>query len=430
LKTALPGPRSAALLARRGAAVPGGIAHATPLFAERAEGALLIDVDGNVLIDFAGGIGTLNVGHANPDVVAAAREQAGRLTHTCFSVAMYEGYVALAEKLNAITPGKFAKKTMLANSGAEAVENAVKIARSATGREAVVVFDHAFHGRTLLTMSMTSKVRPYKFGFGPFAPEVYRLPYPYPYRMPFDDVAGWITAVEEFFFTQVAAEKVACVVIELVLGEGGFVVAPREAIDFLAKLCRERGILLVVDEVQTGFGRTGRLFACEHYGVEPDILTTAKSLGGGFPISAVTGRADLMDKAPSGGLGGTYTGNPVSCAAALAAIAFMEERKLPERGAEIGRIVEKRFAEFFDRFPFIGESRGLGAMRALELVQDRATRAPDKERTQRVLQKACENGLIVLSAGTHGNVIRTLMPLVITDAQLQEGLEVLERALA
>jgi 4-aminobutyrate aminotransferase/(S)-3-amino-2-methylpropionate transaminase len=248
--------------------------------------------------------------------------------------------------------------------------------------------------------------------------------------MPFDDVAGWITAVEEFFFTQVAAEKVACVVIELVLGEGGFVVAPREAIDFLAKLCRERGILLVVDEVQTGFGRTGRLFACEHYGVEPDILTTAKSLGGGFPISAVTGRADLMDKAPSGGLGGTYTGNPVSCAAALAAIAFMEERKLPERGAEIGRIVEKRFAEFFDRFPFIGESRGLGAMRALELVQDRATRAPDKERTQRVLQKACENGLIVLSAGTHGNVIRTLMPLVITDAQLQEGLEVLERALA
>ena len=430
LKTALPGPRSAALLARRGAAVPAGISHATPIFAERAEGALLTDVDGNVLIDFAGGIGTLNVGHANPEVVAAAREQAGRLTHTCFSVAMYESYVALAEKLNAITPGRFAKKTMLANSGAEAVENAVKIARSATGREAVVVFDHAFHGRTLLTMSMTSKVRPYKFGFGPFAPEVYRLPYPYPYRMPFDDVAGWTAAVEEFFFTQVAAEKVACVVIELVLGEGGFVVAPPEAVRFLARLCRERGILLVVDEVQTGFGRTGRLFACEHYGVEPDILTMAKSLGGGFPISAVTGRADLMDKAPAGGLGGTYTGNPVSCAAALAAIAFLEKKKLPDRGAEIGRIVEKRFAEFFDRFPFIGEARGLGAMRALELVKDRATKEPDKDRTQRVLQKACENGLIVLSAGTHGNVIRTLMPLVITDAQLQEGLEVLERALA
>ncbi len=430
LKTAIPGPRSAALLARRGAAVPAGISHATPVFAERAEGALLTDVDGNVLIDFAGGIGTLNVGHAHPEVVAAAREQAGRLTHTCFSVAMYEGYVSLAEKLNAITPGSFPKKTMLANSGAEAVENAVKIARSATGREAVVVFEHAFHGRTLLTMSMTSKVRPYKFGFGPFAPEVYRLPYPYPYRMPFGDVAGWMAAVEEFFFTQVAAEKVACVVIELVLGEGGFVVAPREAVEFLARLCRERGILFVVDEVQTGFGRTGRLFASEHYGVAPDLMTMAKSLGGGFPISAVTGRAEIMDKAPAGGLGGTYSGNPVSCAAALAAIDVIEKRKLPERGAEIGRAVEKRFQEFFERFPFIGEARGLGAMRALELVKDRATREPDKDRTQRVIQKACENGLIVLSAGTHGNVIRTLMPLVITDAQLREGLEVLEHALA
>jgi len=430
LRTAIPGPRSAALLARRGAAVPAGISHATPVFAERGEGALLTDVDGNVLIDFAGGIGTLNVGHAHPEVVAAAREQAGRFTHTCFSVAMYEGYVALAEKLNAITPGSFPKKTMLANSGAEAVENAVKIARSATGREAVVVFDHAFHGRTLLTMSMTSKVRPYKFGFGPFAPEVYRLPYPYPYRMPFGGVDGWKAAVEEFFFTQVAAEKVACVVIELVLGEGGFVVAPKEAVEFLARLCRERGILLVVDEVQTGFGRTGRLFASEHYGVAPDLMTMAKSLGGGLPISAVTGRAEVMDKAPSGGLGGTYTGNPVSCAAALAAIEVIEKSRLPERGAEIGRAVEKKFGELFDRFPFIGEARGLGAMRALELVKNRASKEPDKDRTQRVVQKACENGLIVLSAGTHGNVLRTLMPLVITDAQLQEGLEVLEHALA
>ena len=430
LRTAIPGPRSAALLARRGAAVPAGISHATPVFAERGEGALLTDVDGNVLIDFAGGIGTLNVGHAHPEVVAAAREQAGRFTHTCFSVAMYEGYVALAEKLNAITPGSFPKKTMLANSGAEAVENAVKIARSATGREAVVVFDHAFHGRTLLTMSMTSKVRPYKFGFGPFAPEVYRLPYPYPYRMPFGGIDGWKAAVEEFFFTQVAAEKVACVVIELVLGEGGFVVAPKEAVEFLARLCRERGILLVVDEVQTGFGRTGRLFASEHYGVAPDLMTMAKSLGGGLPISAVTGRAEVMDKAPSGGLGGTYTGNPVSCAAALAAIEVIEKSRLPERGAEIGRAVEKKFGELFDRFPFIGEARGLGAMRALELVKNRASKEPDKDRTQRVVQKACENGLIVLSAGTHGNVLRTLMPLVITDAQLQEGLEVLEHALA
>jgi 4-aminobutyrate aminotransferase/(S)-3-amino-2-methylpropionate transaminase len=430
LKTAVPGPRSLALGARRQAAVPRGIAHSTPLFAERAQDALVTDVDGNTFIDFAGGIGTLNVGHANPEVVGAARAQLEKLTHTCFSVALYEGYVALAEKLNRLTPGSFAKKTMLANSGAEAVENAVKIARSFTGREAIVVFDHAFHGRTLLTMSMTSKVRPYKFGFGPFAPEVYRLPYPYPYRMPYPDVAAWAAAVEEFFLTQVAAEKVACVVIELVLGEGGFVVAPPEAVSFLASLCRKHGILLVIDEVQTGFGRTGRMFACEHYGVEPDVMTMAKSLGGGLPISAITGRADVMDHAPLGGLGGTYAGNPVACAAALAAIEFMERNRLPERAAQIGKQVEERFRGFFDRFPFIGEARGLGAMRALELVKDRPGKEPDKQRTSRVLQRACESGLILLSAGTHGNVIRTLMPLVITDAQLQEGLEVLEHALA
>ena len=430
LKTAVPGPRSAALLKRRALAVPAGIAHATPIFAERAEGALLTDVDGNTFIDFAGGIGTLNVGHANPRVVTAASGQLSRLTHTCFSVAPYEGYIALAERLNRITPGRFAKKTMLANSGAEALENAVKIARSATGREAVVAFDHAFHGRTLLTMSMTSKVRPYKFGFGPFAPEVYRLPYPYTYRTPYEDAEAWEAAVEEFFHTQVAAEKVACVVLELVLGEGGFIVAPHEAVLFLARFCREHGILLVIDEVQTGFGRTGRMFASEHYGIEPDILTMAKSLAGGLPLSAVTGRAEVMDAAPVGGLGGTYAGNPVSCAAALAALDVLETERLPERAAEIGRRVEERFRGFFDRFPFVGEARGLGAMRALELVKDRAGKVPDKERTGRAAQKAYENGLIVLTAGTHGNVIRTLMPLVITDEQLQEGLEVLEHALA
>jgi 4-aminobutyrate aminotransferase/(S)-3-amino-2-methylpropionate transaminase len=430
LKTAVPGPRSASLAVRRGHAVPRGIAHATPIFAERAQGALLTDVDGNTFIDFAGGIGTLNVGHANPEVVRAACAQLEKLTHSCFSVALYEGYIALAEKLNRITPGGFAKKTMLANSGAEALENAVKIARSFTGREAVVVFDHAFHGRTLLTMSMTSRVRPYKFGFGPFAPEVYRLPYPYSYRTPYADAEAWAAAVEEFFFTQVAAEKVACVVLELVLGEGGFVVAPPEAVAFLARFCREHGILLVIDEVQTGFGRTGRMFACEHYGVEPDLMTMAKSLAGGMPLSAITGRADVMDHAPVGGLGGTYAGNPVSCAAALAAIDFLEASHLPERAAEIGRQVEERFRGFFDRFDFIGEARGLGAMRALELVKDRAGKEPDKERTNRVIQRAYENGLIVLSAGTHGNVIRTLMPLVITDEQLDEGLEVLEHALA
>jgi 4-aminobutyrate aminotransferase/(S)-3-amino-2-methylpropionate transaminase len=426
LKTALPGPRSVALAARREAAVPKGIGHATPIYTAEARGALLTDVDGNVLIDFAGGIGTMNVGHANPDVVRAAAVQLSRFTHTCFSVAPYEGYVALAEKLNAITPGRGPKKTMLANSGAEALENAVKVARRATGREAVVVFEHAFHGRTLLTMSMTSKVRPYKHGFGPFAPEVYRLPYPYEYR---DRARVSAASLEEFFLTHVAADNVACVVIELVLGEGGFVVAPRDYVDALVRICRERGILLVADEVQTGFGRTGRMFACEHYGLEPDLVTMAKSLAGGLPLSAVTGRADVMDAAQVGGLGGTYTGNPVACAAALAAIAFLEEHRLVERAAAIGRTVEARFRAFSERFPFIGDARGLGAMRALEIVRDRTGREPDKERTDRILRHACEKGLLLLSAGTFGNVIRTLMPLVITDDELAEGLDVLEHAL-
>lgn len=427
LKTALPGPRSLALAARRAEAVPRGVGHSTPVYASSARGALLTDVDGNVLIDFAGGIGTLNVGHANPEVVRAAGAQLERFTHTCFSVAPYEGYVALAEKLNALAPGRRPKKTLLANSGAEALENAVKIARHATGREAVVVFEHAFHGRTLLAMTMTSKVRPYKYGFGPFAPEVYRLPFPYEYRG--GAPATGAAALEDFFKTQVAAERVACVVIELVLGEGGFVVAPREYVDALARLCRAHGILLVVDEVQTGFGRTGKMFACEHYDLEPDIVTLAKSLAGGLPLSAVTGRADVMDSAQVGGLGGTYTGNPVACAAALAAIEFLERHRLPERAAEIGRVVEARFRRFLERFPFVGDARGLGAMRALELVKDRATKAPDKDRTDRVIRKAYESGLLLVGAGTHGNVIRTLMPLVITDDELAEGLDVLEHAL-
>jgi 4-aminobutyrate aminotransferase/(S)-3-amino-2-methylpropionate transaminase len=344
-------------------------------------------------------------------------------------VTPYEAYVSLAETLNRITPGRFPKKTMLANSGAEALENAVKIARHATNREAIVVFEHAFHGRTLMTLSMTSKVRPYKFGFGPFAPEVYRLPFPYEYRGHYSGPAGTAAALEDFFRTQVAAEKVACVVLELVLGEGGFIVAPREYVETLARFCREHGILLVIDEVQTGFGRTGRMFACEHYGLEPDLIALAKSLGGGLPISAVTGRAEIMDSAQVGGLGGTYVGNPVACAAASAAVAFIERHGLAERAEAIGRIVEKRFRGFLDRFPHVGDARGIGAMRALELVKDKGTREPDKDSTDRVIRAAYQNGLIVLSAGTYGNVIRTLMPLVISDEELMEGLDVLEKAL-
>ena len=429
LKTALPGPRSLELGARRAAAVPKGVGHSTPVYAAAARGALLTDVDGNVLLDFAGGIGTLNVGHANPEVIRAAAAQLERFAHTCFSVAPYEGYVALAEKLNAIAPGRTPKKTLLANSGAEALENAVKIARHATGREAVVVFEHAFHGRTLLTMSMTSKVRPYKYGFGPFAPEVYRLPFPYEYRGHYPGAAGAAAALEEFFKTQVAAEKVACVVLELVLGEGGFIVAPPDYVGTLARICREHGILLVVDEVQTGFGRTGKMFASEHYGLEPDLVTMAKSLAGGLPLSAVTGRADVMDSAQVGGLGGTYAGNPVACAAALAAIEFIEKNRLPERAAAIGRAVESRFRGFLERFPFVGDARGLGAMRALELVEDKASKRPDKDRTDRVIKRAYESGLLLVGAGTYGNVIRTLMPLVLTDDELSEGLDVLEHAL-
>lgn len=425
LRTIVPGPRSLELLEKRRKEVPNGIFNSSPIFIDHASGALLTDVDGNVMIDFAGGIGTMNVGHANPEVVQAAAEQMKRFTHTCFSVAQYESYVQLAEKLNRITPGSFAKKTMLANSGAEAVENAVKIARHFTKREGVVVFEHAFHGRTLLAMSMTSKVKPYKLGFGPFAPEIYRLPFPYEYRHPGSASAD---GLEEFFASNVAAENVACVVIELVLGEGGFVVAPKDYVQKLAQICKQNGILLVIDEVQTGFARTGKMFACEHYDLQPDLIVLAKSIAGGFPLSAVTGRSEIMDSAQIGGLGGTFVGNPVSCAAAVAAIDFMQRNNLPERAEQIGLHVEERFRRWHQSYPFIGDARGVGAMRALEFVKDQ-TKEPDKERTNNIIRRSYENGLMLIAAGTYGNVIRTLMPLTITDDQLQEGLEVLEHAL-
>ena len=433
IQTEIPGPRSRALMARREAAIPAGIGHSSPVFVERAEGALLHDVDGNTFLDFAGGIGTLNVGHTHPAVVAAAREQLGRFTHSCFAVAPYESYVELAERFNRSLPGNFAKKTLFANSGVEAVENAVKIARRATGREAVLVFDHAFHGRTLLGMSMTSKVKPYKLGFGPFAPEIYRLPYPYLYRRPAGlpaDEAAFRAELEEFFATHVAAEKVACVVMELVLGEGGFVVAPQAFVKVLVELCRKHGILFVADEIQTGFGRTGRMWAMEHFGIEPDLTTIAKSIAGGLPLSAVTGRAEVMDAAQIGGLGGTYVGNPVACAAALAVLDLYEHGPLLARAAELGRRAEAHCAALAARHEAIGDARGLGAMRALELVKDRATKEPDKDRTQATIRRAWERGLLLLSAGTHGNVIRTLMPLVTTDEQLEEGFDVLEQSLA
>jgi 4-aminobutyrate aminotransferase/(S)-3-amino-2-methylpropionate transaminase len=415
---------------RRRVALPVAVGNTVPVFIESAHGATVRDVDGNVLLDFSGGIGVLNVGHTNDQVVVAARRQMGLLTHSCFGIVPYEPLVALAEKLNAIVPGAAPKKTFFVNSGAEALENAVKIARRATGRQGVVVFENAFHGRTLLALTMTSKFVPYKEGFGPFAPEVYRLPYPNPYRQPGPlDAAACRRSFEEFFATVAGSSQIACVVIEPVVGEGGFLAAPPEWLQELAAICKEKGILLIADEVQTGFARTGKMFACEHSGLEPDLVTLAKSIAGGLPLSAVVGRAAVMDAVPLGGLGSTFGGNPVACAAGLAAIEFMEREKLWLRAAAIGEIVGPRFAAWRERFSFIGDARGLGAMRAIELVKDKATKEPDKPRVTRTINVAGERGLILAAAGTHGNIIRTLMPLVISDAELAEGLDVLEGAL-
>ena len=428
LKTPVPGPKSQALLARRNAAVPQGPFNIAPIFVERGEGATVTDVDGNVLLDFTGGLGSLNAGHANPKVVDAVMAQARKYLHTCFHIAQYEPYVALAERLNAITPGKFAKKTLLVNSGAEAVENAVKIARYYTKRPAVVGFEHGFAGRTLLAMSITSKVMPYKFGFGPFAPEVYRLPYPYTYRSELDE-DGMIAQMHEFFHAHVDPRQTACVVMELVLGEGGFVVAPKRYVRALAEFCRANGILFVADEIQTGFARTGKMFATEHYGIEPDLITMAKSLAGGMPISALTGRAEIMDSVHVGGLGGTYGGNPLACAAALATIEEIDRLNLSDRAEKIGDRLRTRMLDWQKRLPMVGEVRGLGAMMAMELVKDRKTKEPAKEFTVGLIKRCVESGVILIYAGTHSNIVRFLVPLVITDKQLDEGLDVIEMQL-
>ena len=435
LRTAVPGPRSRELFARREAAVPRGPFNATAVFVEEAHGAVVVDVDGNRLLDFAGGIGCVNVGHADPGVVAAAAGQLTRFTHTCFHVAPYESYVSLAERLNRLVPGDFPKKTFFLNSGAEAVENAVKVARAATGRPAVLAFEDGFHGRTLLALSLTSKVHPYKVGFGPFAPEVYRAPFGYcyrcAYRLSFPSCGlHCVDALEDVFRRYVEASKVAAVVVEPVLGEGGFVVPPEGYLKHLRELTARHGILLVADEVQTGFGRTGRLFAVEHSGVVPDLLVAAKSIAGGLPLASVTGRAELMDAPGVGGLGGTFGGNPVSLAAAHAVLDRMEEGTLLARAAAIGERVSARAASWRERFPLVGDVRGVGAMWGIELVTDRATRAPAKDQTAAVSRACCERGLITITAGTYGNVLRTLMPLVIGDDDLEEGLDVLEAALA
>jgi len=437
IKTEIPGPESKALMEHRRRAVPRGAVNAMPVFIKEARGALLTDVDGNTFIDFAGGIGAMNVGHTDPRVVEAVKEQAEDLTHTAFQTAPYEPYVELAEKLNALVPGEFEKRTFLANSGAEAVENAVKIARAHTGRQAVLAFENGLHGRTLLTMTLTSVAIPYKKGFGPFAPEVYRVPAPYPYRCPAGkdcsdgcrgDCFGF---VERVLAGQVDPENLAAVLVEPVSGEGGFIPFPDFYLRRLRELCDEHGILLIVDEIQTGFGRTGKMFAIEHSGVAPDLLTMSKSLAGGLPLSGVTGRAEVMDSVQPGGLGTTLGGNPVACAAALAVLEVFEEDDLLSRAGEIGERVKGAMREIQEKHPaVIGDVRGRGPMAAMELVKDPESRIPDGERTAKVAENALQKGLMLLTAGRYANVIRTLMPLSITDDELEEGLSILARAVS
>jgi 4-aminobutyrate aminotransferase/(S)-3-amino-2-methylpropionate transaminase len=418
-------------MARREAAIPRGPSNVTPIFAARAEGAVIEDVDGNRYLDFAGGIGCLNVGHGSPLVLAAIREQLEKHLHLCFAVTPYESYVAVAEKLNALAPGKFPKKTILLNSGAEAIENSIKIARAYTKRPAVICFEDAFHGRTLLAMSLTSKTHPYKAGFEPFASDIYRIPFAYPYRGQKGATAETFAQyLEDAFKRSVAPESVAALIAEPVLGEGGFIIPPRDYFKLLQNICRRHGILFIADEVQSGFARTGKWFASEHFGIEPDLITMAKSLGGGMPIAAVTGRAEIMDAPGVGGLGGTYCGHPLSCVAALAAIETMERDGLLARSTAIGAHFEKRAHGWQKKWSLIGEVRGLGGMCALELVRDTKTREPADTETKAIAKYCYEHGLITITAGTFNNVIRILVPLVVTDEQVDEGLGVLEAALA
>ncbi len=420
---------------RRNAAVVQGAFHATPIFVAKGEGAVVEDVDGNRLIDFAGGIGCLNTGHRAPAVLEALRRQLDRFLHTSFNVLPYESYVAVCEKLNALVPIKGPKKTLLVNSGAEAVENAIKIARSYTKRSAIISFEDAFHGRTYMAMALTSKTHPYKAGFEPFPSDVYRIPFGYCYRCSYSLTypsckLHCAKQIEDTFKRVVAAESVAAVIAEPIMGEGGFITPPPEFFPILGEICRKHGILLIADEVQTGFARTGALFASERLGFDPDLLVTAKSLGGGLPLAAVTGRTEIMDTPQVGQLGGTFAGNPAACEAALAVFDILEKEDLCDRANQLGERFRKRAAKWQSQWELVGEVRGLGAMQALELVRSRASRQPADAETKQVSQYCYEHGLVTITAGSYGNVIRLLMPLVITDAQMDEAMDVLEAGLA
>ena len=432
LVTPVPGPRSQEILSRRQQAVPRGLATNLPVVIASAHGARLTDVDGNVYVDFAGGVGCLNVGSTNPEVVEAIRAQAGRFIHGAAALAMYEEYVCVAEAVARISPLSGSKRALLVNSGSEAIENAVKIARRFTDRPAIVTFRNAFHGRTLLTMSLSANVNQ-KRGFGPFAPEIYRADYPYPYRSPHDseDACGE-AAFAEFSSTvddEVGPSQVAAVVFEVIQGEGGFIVPPANFVRAIRDYCTRHGIMLVVDEIQSGLCRTGRMFACGHFRIEPDLVAVGKSLAAGLPLAAVVGRAEVMDAADVGGLGGTYMGNPVACAAALRVMDILERDNYAEKARRIGATVRGRFRAMRDRYDLVGDVRGLGAMMAMELVTDRTTKTPATEAADEVQRYCYAHGLVIARSGMRQNVIRFLGPLVLTDDELDEGLDILEEAI-
>jgi 4-aminobutyrate aminotransferase/(S)-3-amino-2-methylpropionate transaminase len=432
IQTEIPGPRSRDLAARRSAALPAGLASSAGIYVAAAGGGVVVDVDDNSFIDLGSGIAVTTVGNAAPAVVSRATQQLAQYTHTCFLATPYEPYIEVAERLNALTPGDHEKRTALFSTGAEAVENAVKYARVATGRDAVVVFDHAFHGRSLLTMTMTAKNQPYKHNFGPFAPEVYRAPMAYPYRWPSGPkncAAEAFTMFTQLVDAQIGADQVACVVVEPIQGEGGFIVPAAGFLQQVADFCRERGILLVADEVQSGIARTGAWFASEHEGLVPDLITTAKGLGGGLPLAAVTGRADIMDAAHAGGIGGTYAGNPVACAAALGVFDEIENGRLIERAQAIGDLMVDRLRAIAATTDIIGEIRGRGAMIAVELVQP-GTLEPNKEAVAALARHCHDNGVLTLTAGTFGNVLRFLPPLSISDELLDEAFDVVRDGFA
>ena len=432
LITAIPGPKSAELIKRRADAVSASLGTAFPVFIERAEGSIIVDVDGNSILDLAAGIAVLNVGHSTPKVIENIKTQIDAFSHTCFMIVPYTGYVEVCEALNRLTPGKFKKKSVLMNSGAEALENAVKIARSYTKRQAIVVFEHGYHGRTNLTMAMTAKNMPYKDSFGPFAPEIYRMPMAYPFRWNGDQAKCAQEALEIITHKiekEIGAKNVAAIVIEPIQGEGGFIVPPKGFLPGIANFAKENGIVFIADEVQTGFGRTGKWFACEDENVEPDIVTTAKGIAAGLPLSGVTGRSEIMDSIHLSGLGGTYGGNPIACAAALGAIETIEKDNLVERANKIGKIMTDALNEMAKKYPIIGEVRGRGAMQAIELVKP-GTDEPNSEAQAAIIKYCVSKGVLIISAGTYANVIRLLPSLAIDEALLKDGLSVLDEAIA